>query len=36
VGLGVLEALGIEPQAKKSWADMAARFGRSLTLPPLD
>ena len=36
VGLGVLEALGIEPKAKKNWADMAARFGRSLMLPPLD
>jgi TetR/AcrR family acrAB operon transcriptional repressor len=33
VGLGVLEALGIEPRTKKGWADMAARFGRSLTLP---
>jgi AcrR family transcriptional regulator len=34
VGLGVLEALGIEPRSKKGWADMAARFARSLTLPP--
>ena len=34
VGLGVLEALGIEPRSKKSWGDMAARFGRSMTLPP--
>lgn len=34
VGLGVLEALGIRPHSKKSWADMAARFGRGLTLPP--
>jgi AcrR family transcriptional regulator len=34
VGLGVLEAVGIEPRTKKSWADMGARFGRSLTLPP--
>lgn len=34
VGLGVLEAIGIEPRTKKGWADMAARFGRSLTLPP--
>jgi AcrR family transcriptional regulator len=33
VGLGVLEAVGIEPRTKKGWADMAARFGRSLTLP---
>ena len=34
VGLGVLEAVGIEPRTKKGWADMGARFGRSLTLPP--
>jgi AcrR family transcriptional regulator len=34
VGLGVLEALGIEPRSKKSWGDMAARFGRSMMLPP--
>jgi TetR/AcrR family acrAB operon transcriptional repressor len=34
VGLGVLEAFGIEPRSKKSWGDMAARFGRSMTLPP--
>jgi AcrR family transcriptional regulator len=34
VGLGVVEALGIEPRSKKSWGDMAARFGRSMTLPP--
>jgi hypothetical protein len=33
VGLGVMEAVGIEPRTKKGWADMAARFGRSLTLP---
>ena len=36
VGLGVLEAIGIEPRTKKGWADMAARFGRSLTLPAQD
>jgi TetR/AcrR family acrAB operon transcriptional repressor len=36
VGLGVLEAVGISPKSKKSWADMSARFGRSLTLPPVD
>ena len=36
VGLGVVEALGIEPRSKKSWGDMAARFGRSMTLPPDD
>lgn len=36
VGLGVLEALGIEPTSKKSWADTYVRFGQSLSLPPLD
>jgi TetR/AcrR family acrAB operon transcriptional repressor len=35
VGLGVLEAVGIEPRSKKSWADMAARFGQGMTLPSL-
>ena len=30
VGLGVLEAFGIEPNSKRSWGDLAARFGRSL------
>jgi AcrR family transcriptional regulator len=34
VGLGILEAMGIEPRSRRSWADMAARFGRSLALPP--
>ena len=34
VGLGVVEALGITPRSKKSWGEMAARFGRSMTLPP--
>lgn len=34
VGLGVLEAFGIEPNSKKSWGDLAARFGRSLLLAP--
>jgi TetR/AcrR family acrAB operon transcriptional repressor len=34
VGLGVLEALGIEPKSRKGWADMAGRFGRGLMLPP--
>jgi AcrR family transcriptional regulator len=33
VGLGVLEAVGIEPRTKKGWADMGARFARSLALP---
>lgn len=35
VGLGVMEAVGIRPRTRKGWADMAARFGRGLTLPPL-
>ena len=34
VGLGVLEAFGIEPRSKRSWGDLAARFGRSLMLAP--
>jgi AcrR family transcriptional regulator len=34
VGLGVLEAFGITPRSKRSWGDMAARFGRSMTFPP--
>lgn len=34
VGLGVLEAFGIEPRSKKSWGDLAARFGQSLLLAP--
>ena len=36
VGLGVLEAIGIEPRTQKGWAEMAARFGRSMTLAPLE
>lgn len=36
VGLGVLEAFGIQPNSKKSWGDLAARFGRSLLLSPSD
>ena len=35
VGLGVLEAIGIEPRTKKGWAEMAARFGQAMTLPSL-
>ena len=35
LGLGVLEAMGIEP-AKKGWADALNRVGRSLQLPPDD
>ena len=34
VGLGVLEALGIEPHSRRSWGDLAARFGQSLLLAP--
>lgn len=34
VGLGVLEAFGIEPDSRKSWGDINARIGRSLLLPP--
>jgi AcrR family transcriptional regulator len=34
VGLGVLEALDIEPRSRKAWADMANRFARGLQLPP--
>jgi TetR/AcrR family acrAB operon transcriptional repressor len=33
LGLGVLEALGITPTSPHSWADMAARCGRAMTLP---
>jgi AcrR family transcriptional regulator len=34
LGLGVLEAFGIQPKSRKSWADMANRFARGLRLPP--
>jgi TetR/AcrR family acrAB operon transcriptional repressor len=33
LGLGLLEALGIEPTSADDWADMAARCGRAMTLP---
>jgi AcrR family transcriptional regulator len=33
LGLGILEALGIEPTSTDDWADMAARCGRAMTLP---
>jgi TetR/AcrR family acrAB operon transcriptional repressor len=36
VGLGVLEAVGIEPRSAKAWGDMAGRLARSLRLPPQD
>jgi TetR/AcrR family acrAB operon transcriptional repressor len=35
LGLGVLEAVGIEPRSAKAWGDMANRFARSLRLPPV-
>ena len=34
VGLGVLEAIGIEPKSATGWADVHNRFGRALQLPP--
>jgi AcrR family transcriptional regulator len=34
VGLGVLEAVGIEPRSRRGWADVNNRFARSLQLPP--
>jgi TetR/AcrR family acrAB operon transcriptional repressor len=34
IGLGVLEAIGIEPTSPEAWADMSARCGRAMTLPP--
>ncbi len=36
VGLGVLEAVGIEPRSRKGWSDAHNRFARSLQLPPED
>lgn len=34
LGLGVLEAIGIEPASADGWADAANRFARGLQLPP--
>jgi AcrR family transcriptional regulator len=34
VGLGVLEAIGIEPKSAKGWAEVHNRLARSLRLPP--
>lgn len=34
VGLGVLEAVGIEPKSAKGWADVHNRMARSLQLEP--
>jgi AcrR family transcriptional regulator len=36
VGLGVLEAVGIEPKSRKGWADIHNRMARGLQLPPDD
>jgi AcrR family transcriptional regulator len=36
VGLGVLEAVGIEPKSRKGWADVHNRMARGLQLPPDD
>ena len=36
VGLGVLEAVGIEPKSTDGWANVWNRFARSLQLPPDD
>lgn len=33
VGLGVLEAVGIEPKSRRGWADVQNRLARSLRLP---
>ena len=33
VGLGVLEALGIQPKSRRGWSDVTERFARSLMLP---
>ena len=34
LGLGVLEAIGIEPRSRKGWADVHNRMARSLRLEP--
>jgi len=36
VGLGVLEAVGIEPKSRKGWADVHNRMARGMQLPPDD
>ncbi len=36
VGLGVLEAFGIEPKSARAWADIQNRVARSMQLPPDD
>ena len=34
VGLGVMEAVGIEPRSSKAWSDIQNRLARSFQLPP--
>lgn len=34
IGLGALEAIGIEPRSSAAWADVANRYMRSWQLPP--
>jgi len=34
LGLGVLEAVGIEPKSRKGWADVHNRMARGMQLPP--
>ncbi len=34
LGLGVLEAVGIEPGSRKGWADVQHRMARGMRLPP--
>jgi len=36
LGLGVLEAVGIEPKSRKGWADVHNRMARAMRLPPDD
>jgi AcrR family transcriptional regulator len=36
LGLGVLEAIGIEPSSPKGWADVQNRMARGMQLPPGD
>jgi AcrR family transcriptional regulator len=36
LGLGVLEAVGIEPKSRKGWADVHNRMARGMQLPPDD
>jgi AcrR family transcriptional regulator len=36
LGLGVLEAVGIEPRSRKAWADIHNRMARGMQLPPDD